>query len=163
MDTLKQRLVDQQDHSTRSTDLQLFGIPEGTEKDDPVSFLKWPLQVMFPSLVNREIEIERTHRIYSILECLFSSFSYVDRDLILCQSGNHGPVHPDDGGYTEFLSDYSPTTAKKHIAFTVVRKELRERGIPNFLQLPATLKVILNLQSPNKVCMFCDSLPEVCH
>ncbi len=46
-------------------DLRLVGLPEGSENDDPMDFLKRSLPTWLPSLTGKEIEVERAHRVYT--------------------------------------------------------------------------------------------------
>ena len=102
LDTLEQQIVELQDRSRRNN-LRLIGLPEGTEKDDPVGFLRHSLPVWFPSLADKEIEIERAHRIYSNFQAkanstkrprvlIFKLLRYNDRDVILRKARINGPV-----------------------------------------------------------------------
>ncbi|KAL1258001.1 hypothetical protein QQF64_011245 [Cirrhinus molitorella] len=148
-------VVDLQDRSRRSN-LRLIGLPEGSEKDDPVGFLKRLLLTWLPSLAGKEIEVERVHRMYTRISSgrtkprvfLFKLLRYTDRELILRAARLHAPVKTSDGATLSFFPDFSPVTAKRSGAFASVRKEMREVGIQNFLLYPATLKVVLNQGEP---------------
>lgn len=183
LDTVEQQLVELQDRSRRNN-LRLIGLPEGLEKDDPVGFLKRSLPVWFPSLKDKNIEIERAHRIYSNPPkrnsktpqikrperprvFIFKLLRYTDRDMILRAARDQGTIQMDDGETTlSIFPDYSPATAKKRSAFTTVKRELKRKGCQIFLQYPATLKVTLKggetkfFQTPEEASAFCDSLAE---
>ncbi|KAL0150122.1 hypothetical protein M9458_054549 [Cirrhinus mrigala] len=151
---LEQQVVDLQDRNRRS--LRLVGLPEGSEKDDPIGFLKRSLPTWLPSLAGKEIEVERAHRVYTRLSShrakprvfLFKLLRYTDRELILRAARLHAPVKTPDGSTLSFFPDFSPVTTKRRSAFAPIRKEMREAGIQNFLLYPATLKVILNQGEP---------------
>ncbi|RXN12117.1 LINE-1 type transposase domain-containing 1 [Labeo rohita] len=61
--TLEQQVVDLQDRD-RCSNLRLVGLPDGSEKDDPVGFLKRLLPMWLPSLMGKEIEVERAQITY---------------------------------------------------------------------------------------------------
>lgn len=168
---LEQQVVDLQDRNRRCN-LRLVGLPEGSEKDDPLGFLKRSLPAWLPSLAGKEIEVERAHRVYTRLSSdrakprvfIFKLLRYTDRELILRAARLHAPVKTSDGATLSFFPDFSPATAKRRSAFAPVRKEMREAGIQNFLLYPATLKVILNqggpklLYSPEEARVFLDPI-----
>ncbi|ROL42273.1 LINE-1 type transposase domain-containing protein 1 [Anabarilius grahami] len=147
---LEQQVVDLQDRNRRSN-LRLVGLPEGSEKDDPMGFLKRSLPTWLPSLEGKEIEVERAHHVYTRLSSdhakpqvfIFKLLRYTDREIILRAARLHALVKTSDGATLSFFPDFFPATAKRS-AFAPVRKEMREAGIQNFLLYPATLKVILN-------------------
>lgn len=173
LDGLEQQVTDLQDRSRRSN-LRLLGLPEGAEKDDPVGFLKRSLPTWIPSLAGKEIEIERAHRVYSRASTdhpkprvfLFKLLRYNDRNLILNEARRHGPVKTNDGAMLSFFPDFSPATAKKRSSFTVIKKELKDAGLQNFLLYPATLKIVLKngetklLYSPEEARQFLSSIPR---
>lgn len=151
LDTVEQQLVELQDRSRRNN-LRLLGLPEGAEKDDMVGYLKKSLPRWLPALLDRDLEIERAHRIYGGASnnaqrprvVIFKLLRYNDRDLILQAARKHGPIRLEDNATLSFFPDYSPATAKRRGSFAAVRKELRDKGIQSFLQYPATLKVTWN-------------------
>ncbi len=55
---LEQQVVDLQDRNRRSN-LHLVRLPGGSEKDDPMGFLKRSLPTWLPSLAGKEIEAGR--------------------------------------------------------------------------------------------------------
>ncbi len=153
--TLEQQVVDLQDRN-RHSNLCLVGLSEGSEKDDPMGFLKRSLPTWLPSLAGKEIEVERVHCVYTRLSSdrakplvfIFKLLRYTDRELILWAARLHAPVKTSDGATLSFFPDFSPVTAKRRSAFAPIRKEIRDAGIQNFLLYPATLKVILNQGEP---------------
>lgn len=60
----KRKIADLEDRNRRCN-VQVYGLPENTEKDTPVPFLELMIPVWFPALKHLKPEIERTHRIYS--------------------------------------------------------------------------------------------------
>lgn len=133
---LEQQVVDLQDRNRRCN-LRLVGLPEGSEKDDPLGFLKRSLPAWLPSLAGKEIEVEQAHRVYTRLSSdrvkprvfLFKLLRYTDRELILWAARLHAPVKTSDGATLSFFPDFLPATAKRKSAFSPVRKEMREAGI----------------------------------
>ncbi len=127
--------------------VRLVGLREGVEGDDCIAFLKANLPKWIPSIVNREIKIERAHRIYSDKQSkrprmvIFKLLDYTDRQAILKGARAAYPVK--FGSETlHFFPNYSADTTKKRKAFTEVRKKMDTLGIQSFLLFPATLKVI---------------------
>ncbi len=151
---LEQQVVDLQDHN-RCSNLRLVGLPEGSEKDDPMGFLKRSLPTWLPSLAGKEVEVERAHHVYTRFSSdrakprvfIFKLLRYTDRELILRAARLYAPVKTSDRATLSFYPDFSPVTTKRS-AFAPIRKEMREAGIQNFLLYPATLKVILNQGEP---------------
>ncbi len=127
LDAFEQQVTDLQDHS-RSSNLRLLGLPEGAEKDDPIGFLKRLLPIWIPSLVGKDIEIERAHRVYLRASTdhskprvfLFKLLRYNDRNLILNEARCRGPVKANDGAMLSFFPDFSPATAKKRSSFCTI-------------------------------------------
>ncbi len=64
--TLEQQVVNLQG-GNRCSNLRLVGLPDGSEKDDPLGFLKRSLRTWLLSLAGKEIEVERAHRVYTRL------------------------------------------------------------------------------------------------
>ncbi len=136
---LEQQVVDLQ-YRNRCSNLRLVGLPEGSENDDPMGFLKRSLPTWLMSLAGIEFEVERAHRMYTRLSSdrakpqvfIFKLLRYTDRD-ILQASRLHALVK---------------TLENTKSAFAPIRKEMREAGIQNFLLYPTTLKVILNQGEP---------------
>ncbi|KAL1252651.1 hypothetical protein QQF64_017344 [Cirrhinus molitorella] len=62
LDALEQQVIDLQDCSRRNN-LRLLGLPEGTEKDDPIGFLKRSLPRWLPSLSGTFLQYPATLKI----------------------------------------------------------------------------------------------------
>lgn len=58
------KIADLEDRNRRCN-VQVYGLPENTEKGTPVQFLECMIPVWFPALKHLKPEIERAHRIYS--------------------------------------------------------------------------------------------------
>ena len=69
---------------------------------------------------------------------------YPDRKAILDEYRAAGSSLAHGGGKLLLFADYSPHTSSRRQAFSEAMKELRKKGIKNFLLYPARLKVILN-------------------
>ncbi len=164
LDAREQQVTDLQDRN-RHSNLHLLGLPEGTEKDDLIGFLKRSLPIWIPSLVGRDIEIERPMDHSKPQVFLFRLLRYNDRNLIFIEARRCGPVKAGDGAMLSFFPDFSPVTAKKWSSFSTIRKELKEAGLQTFLQYPATLKIAMKhgetklMHSPDKARQFLSSIP----
>ncbi len=121
-DDITLKIADMEDRSRRSN-VRLVGLREGVEGDDCIAFLKANLPKWIPSIANREIKIERAHRIYSDKQSkrprtvIFKLLDYTDRQAILKGARAAYPVK--FGSETlHFFLDYSADTTKKRKAFT---------------------------------------------
>ena len=88
--TIEERLAEQEDHTHRSN-LRLLFLAEGEEGGDMIHFLQHQLPIWLPSLSSRgAMEIERAHRIYSKSSgdnkprpLIFRLLGYTDRKAIV--------------------------------------------------------------------------------
>ncbi len=136
---LEQQVVDLQDRN-RHSNLCLVGLPEGSEKDDPMGFLKRSLPTWLPSLAGKEVEVERAHRVYTRFSSdhakprvfIFNLLRYTDRELILRTARLHAPVKTSDEATLSFVTDFSPVTAKRS-AFRRTLKVILNQGKPKML------------------------------
>lgn len=147
IDELCSKVADMEDRSRRSN-LRLVGLREGAEGDNCIAFLKANLSTWIPSVANRDIKIERAHRLYADRNTnvsrprtiIFKLLDYSDRQAILNGARAVFPVkHGTDT--LRFFPDFSADTTKKRKAFAEVRKRIEASGIQTFLLFPATLKI----------------------
>lgn len=144
---MNSKVADMEDRSRRSN-LRLVGLSEGVEGDNCITFLKANLPTWIPSVADRDIKIERAHRLYADRNSnvsrprtiIFKLLDYTDRQAILNGARAVYPVkHGTDT--LHFFPDFSADTTKKQKAFAEVRKRIEASGIQTFLLFPATLKI----------------------
>ncbi len=63
LERLTEKMTDMEDRSRRNN-VRLVGLPEGMEGPDAAAFLRANLSKWIPSLRDRDIEIDRAHRVY---------------------------------------------------------------------------------------------------
>ncbi len=63
LEQLTEKMMDMEDRSRRNN-VRLVGLPEGAEGSDAAGFLRVNLSKWIPSLKDRDIEIDRAHRVY---------------------------------------------------------------------------------------------------
>ncbi len=63
LERLTEKMTDMEDRCRRNN-VRLVGLPEGMEGNDAAGFLRANLSKWIPSLRGRDIEIDRTHRVY---------------------------------------------------------------------------------------------------
>ncbi len=107
------------------------------EGDGCIAFLKTNQPKWIPSIVDREIKIERTHCIYSDKQSksprtvIFKLLDYTDKKAILKGAKAAYPVKLGSETLNFFL-DYSADTTKKRKAFTEVRLKMDTLGFSCF-------------------------------
>lgn len=149
---------------SRQCNIRLVGLAEGEEGSDALGFMQAQLPRWIPSLKNRQIEIDRTHRIYtgdsnrkSPCTLILKLLRFQDRNAILKGARAAGQIiHK--GSSLLFFPDYSNQTAMKRHEMIQSRKRL---GISSFMIYPATIKVThrgstSHLQTPADVEAFAD-------
>lgn len=150
VDDLNDKLSELEDRSRRSN-IRLVGLKEGEEGDDAIAFLKARLPEWIPALKDREIAIERAHRVYAREQngssrprtVIFKLLNYVDRQAILKGARAAYPVkHHQDN--ILFFPDYSLETTKRRKEMAEARKKMENLGLQPFLLYPATLKITYN-------------------
>lgn len=164
MNELNDKLVELEDRSRRSN-VRIVGLKEGEEGDDAIAFLKAHLPQWIPPLKDREIAIERAHRVYSTEQnssrprtLIFKLLNYEDRKAILDGARAVYPVKHQEEKIL-FFPDYSAQTTKRRKEMGEPRKAMENLGLQPFLLYPATLKIIhngrqLHLQSPTEANRF---------
>lgn len=143
---LKLKLTQMEDHS-RMSNLRLVGLKEGEEGSNAIAFLTTHLPKWIPSLKDRNIRIERAHRVYSPKQeenarprtLIFKLLDYADRQAILKGARQQRIKHGDLE--LLFFPDYSQDTTNKRKAFTPVYKKMTSAGLQPFLRYPAQLKI----------------------
>lgn len=169
---LRARLAELEDQNRRCN-LRLVGLPESTEKEDPIGFLQANLPVWFPALaVDGLIQIERAHRVYAALDSnrnkprvlLFKLLRFIDRQAIFRAFRNAGSSITHGEAKLLLFADYSVFTSQRRKAFAPTIAALKQRSIQNFLIYPAKLKVLyqskqLYFESPDEAMSFIKELP----
>ncbi|KAJ8014618.1 hypothetical protein DPEC_G00017510 [Dallia pectoralis] len=110
LDQLTTKLTDLEDRGRRNN-VRLVGLPEAVEGSDAIGYLKVNLPKWIPSLVGRDIDIERAHRVYDGVSTIL------------------------------FFPDYSPATTAKRKSFSAAMKKARDMGLEPFLIYPARIKL----------------------
>lgn len=164
VDDLNDKLSELEDRSRRSN-IRVVGLKEGEEGDDAIAFLKAHLPEWIPALKDRDIAIERAHRVYSREQnssrprtIIFKLLNYVDRQAILKGARAAYPVKHRQENIL-FFPDYSVETTKRRKEMAEARKKMDNLGLQPFLLYPATLKVTYNgrqllLKSPSEATRF---------
>uniref|UniRef100_A0AAY5KS41 L1 transposable element RRM domain-containing protein n=1 Tax=Esox lucius TaxID=8010 RepID=A0AAY5KS41_ESOLU len=132
-DQLTTKLTDLEDRGRRNN-VRLVGLPETVEGSDAVGYLKVNLPKWIPSLVGRDIDIERAHRVYDGGEAksnkprtlIFRLLRWQDRSAILNGARQVYPVKH---------------TAISRKSFSSTMKKARDMGLEPFLIYPARLKL----------------------
>uniref|UniRef100_A0A8C7X7K5 Uncharacterized protein n=1 Tax=Oryzias sinensis TaxID=183150 RepID=A0A8C7X7K5_9TELE len=127
----------------RRNNMRITGIPNNAEGGNVVAFLQESLPKWLPSLANKTIEIERAHRVQTMILRLFR---HADRTAILNgarAAARNGPIQH-AGNTPRFYADYSAQMSQRRKAFSRIQKKLRGKGIMSFLIYPATLRISLH-------------------
>ncbi|KAJ7992795.1 hypothetical protein DPEC_G00282400 [Dallia pectoralis] len=161
LDQLTTKLTDLEDRGRRNN-VRLVGLPEAVEGSDAIGYLKVNLPKWIPSLVGRDIDIERAHRVYDGGEAnsnkprtlIFRLLRWQDRLAILNGARQVYPVKMASNGATRsttgsaptvstilFFPDYSPATTAKRKSFSAAMKKARDMGLEPFLIYPARIKL----------------------
>ncbi|KAL7390028.1 hypothetical protein ABVT39_013741 [Epinephelus coioides] len=145
---LTSKITQMEDPSWRSN-VRLVGLKEGEEGSDTIGFLSTNLPKWIPSVGNRDICIERAHRLYSRVNSekdanhprtlIFKLLDYSDRQAVL-----KGARVQHDGHPLLFFPDYSRETTDRRREFAPVHKKITSLGLQPFLLYPAQLKIIYN-------------------
>uniref|UniRef100_A0AAY5JXT6 L1 transposable element RRM domain-containing protein n=1 Tax=Esox lucius TaxID=8010 RepID=A0AAY5JXT6_ESOLU len=160
LDQLTTKLTDLEDRGRRNN-VRLVGLPETVEGSDAVGYLKVNLPKWIPSLVGRDIDIERAHRVYDGGEAK----SNKPRTLIFRLLTPHAHAAAPTAGTILFFPDYSPATTAKRKSFSSTMKKARDMGLEPFLIYPARLKLQYYgekkmFDSPQAAEDFLNSLPR---
>ncbi|KAK7143490.1 hypothetical protein R3I93_014600 [Phoxinus phoxinus] len=168
LDQLTTKLTDLEDRGRRNN-VRLVGLPEAVEGSDAIGYLKDNLPKWIPSLVGRDIDIERAHRVYAGGEgnsnkprtLIFRLLRWQDRSAILngarqvypvkyAANGARASAHQRSppahasaptAGTILFFPDYSPATTAKRKSFSSIMNKAKGMGLEPFLIYPARIKL----------------------
>ncbi len=151
--------------------MRLVGL-EGAEGSNAAGFLRVNLSKWIPSLRDRDIEIDRAHRVYagrkiSDRPCtlIFRVLRWHNRLEILKGARQAYPVKcMQDNVSLLFFSDFSPATTRRK-AFNPVLKKMTALGLQPFLTYPVAIKLRhkgeqRSFDSPQKAEDFISSLSQ---
>ncbi len=118
LERLTEKMTDMEDRCRRNN-VRLVGLPEGMEGPDAAVFLRANLSKWIPSLRDRDIEIDRAHRVYDggrgsdrPRTLIFRVLRWHDRSDILKGARQAYPVKCAQNNVTLlFFPDFSPATA----------------------------------------------------
>ncbi len=157
----------------RRNNVRLVGLPVGAEGSDVAGFLRVNLSKWIPSLRDRDIEIDRAHRVYNggrgsdwPRTLIFRVLRWHDRSDILKGARQAYPVKCAQKNVTLlFFPDFSPATAIMRKAFGPVLKKMTALGLQPFLIYPAVIKLQhkgeqKSFNSPQKAEDFISSLSQ---
>ncbi len=134
---------------SRRNNIWLVGLPEGAEGSNTAGFLRVNLSKWIPSLRDRNIEIDRAHRVYDGRKnsdrphtLIFRVLRWHDRSEILRGARQAYPVKCTQDNVTLlFFPDFSPATIIRRKAFNPVLKKMTALGLQPFLIYPAAIKL----------------------
>ncbi len=140
--------MDIEDRSRRNN-VRLVGLPEGAEGSNAAGFLRVNLSKWIPSLRDRDIKIDRAHRIYDGRKnsdrprtLIFHVLRWHDRSEILKGARQAYPVKCTQDNVTLlFFPDFTPATTIRRKAFNPVLKKMTALGLQPFLTYPAAIKL----------------------
>ncbi len=123
LERLAEKMMDMEDRSRRNN-VRLVGLPEGAEGSNAAGFLRVNLSKWIPSLKDRDIEIDRAHRMYDRPRTLiFHVLRWHDRSEILKVARQAYPVKcAQDNVTLLFFPNFSPATTIRRKAFNPVLK-----------------------------------------
>ncbi len=148
LERLTEKMTDMEDRSRRNN-VRLVGLPEGAEGSDVAGFLRVNLSKWIPSLKDRNIEIDRAHRVYDGRKnsdrprtLIFRVLRWNDRSEILKGARQAYPVKCTQDNVTLlFFPDFSPATAARRQSFIPVLKKMTVLDLQPFLTYPAVIKL----------------------
>ncbi len=140
-------MTDIEDRSRRNN-VRLVGLPEGAEGPDAAGFLRANLSKWIPSLKDRDIEIDRAHRVYDGRKnsdrprtLIFRVLRWHDRSEILKGAQQAYPMKCTQDNVTLlFFPDFSPATAARRKALFRFWTKMTVLGLQPFLTYPAVIK-----------------------
>ncbi len=172
LERLTEKMTDMEDRSRRNN-VQLVGLPEGAEGSNAAGFLRVNLSKWIPSLRDRNIEIDRAHRVYDGRKnsdrprtLIFRVLRWHDRSEILRGARQANPVKCTQDNVTLlFFPDFSPARTIRRKAFNPVLKKMTALGLQPFLTYPAAIKLRhkgeqRSFDSPQKAEDFISSLSQ---
>ncbi|CAL1593144.1 unnamed protein product [Knipowitschia caucasica] len=140
-DALEQ--IDQLENRHRQNNLRLLNVPEGYEKDLPLtSFLVKTLAERW-NLKLTEEDFERAHRIGPVSDnaryprAIIFKLHHFQKKLYI----QRGAREPAEGGKLRIVPDMSSMVRARRRAFWPLREQLHQMNIKTFLRYPATLHI----------------------
>ncbi len=172
LEQLTEKMTDMEDRSRRNN-VRLVGLPERAAGSDAAGFLRVNLSKWIPSLKDRNIEIDRAHRVYDGRKysdrpstLIFRVLRWHDRSEILKGARQAYPVKCTQDNVTLlFFPDISPATTIRRKTFNPVLKKMTALGLQPFLTYPAVIKLRhkgeqRSFESPQKAEDFISSLSQ---
>ncbi len=172
LERLTEKMMDIEDRCRRNN-VRLVGLPERAEGPDAAGFLRVNISKWIPSLRGRDIEIDRTHRVYDggrgsdqPRTLIFRVLRWHDRSEILKCARQAYPVKcAQDNVTLLFFPDFSPATAIRRKTFGPVLKKMTALGLQPLLIYPAVIKLWhkgeqKSFDSPQKAEDFISSLSQ---
>lgn len=130
-------LSDDTENRLRQNNMQVVGLPEGAEGDNPATFAESLFkQVLNLQRVSSAYQVERVHRVPNGVRIpgaparsfLVRFLNLWDRDLILAEVRRQQTIRYDNA-VLHFFPDFSLELQKRRRSFVEVRKKLREKGL----------------------------------
>ncbi len=148
LERLTEKMTDIEDRSRRNN-VRLVGLPEGAEGSNAAGFLRVNISKWIPSLKDRNIEIDRAHRVYDRRKnsdrprtLIFHVLRWHDRSEILKGARQAYPVKCTQDNVTLlFFPGFNPATAARRQSFIPVLKKMTALGLQPFLTYPAVIKL----------------------
>lgn len=148
-------LCDDLQNRMRHNNLRIYQVPEDSEKNDMVGFVKQLIKTSLQLPSERNLQIERAHRSLGLKPAnsapprsIISRFlDYSEKESVLRQAWAQKQV-TFQGQVIYFDQDYSPEVQMKRVRVRGVIKQLKEKGIQARCRFPAQLRI--NLESGAK-------------
>lgn len=158
------------ENQNRRNNLQVLGLPEGAEDDDPVAFMEGLLPSLLPrAKFSPHFCIERAHRIPASRgpqgapprTFIFKLLHYQDRDTVLRAARLQGELKFENTKLIIF-PDYTVEIQRQRKAFDHVRGLLRQKGVKYSMLFPARLRVQEGefFTSPREAAAWAKTLPN---
>lgn len=135
--------IDQLESRHRQNNLRLINVPEGNEKDLPMSSFIIKILAERWNLKLKEDDFERAHRVGPMREAakypraIIFKMHHFQKKLYIWR-GSRGPR---DGSNVRVVPDMSTSVREKRREFWPLRDQLHQMNIKTFLKYPATLHV----------------------
>lgn len=134
----------------RRNNLRIYQVPEGTEKDDMIGFVKGLIKAEL-RFTQEDIRIERAHRALGLRppntdpprSIIVRFMDYTVKEAVLRQAWAQKQVMF-QGKTIFFDQDYSPEVQRKRARLRGVIKQLKEKGVRARCRFPAQLRIDLD-------------------
>lgn len=134
----------------RRNNLRIYQVPEGSEKEDMIGFVKRLITTEL-SIAREDIKIERAHRSLGLRpsdtepprSIIVRFMDYTVKEAVLRQAWTQKQV-TFQGKTIFFDQDYSPEVQKKRARLRTVIKQLKEKGVRARCRFPAQLRIDLD-------------------